>query len=100
MANPPADNKCELGPTASAGLTNAPIATISLCGFDFSIPGFTFAFGFQLPNFSFGLPFPPFPWLTLNCDLNKPISAGWGGGRFSTSLPCADESNQPDSEDQ
>jgi hypothetical protein len=100
MADPPKNNNCELDASADAGLSSSALPIISLCGFNIGLPSFVFSFGFKLPKFDFKLPFPPLPNLTLSCDLANPIGASWGGGRFSTALPCADESNQPDSEDQ
>lgn len=69
-----------VGVSADIGFGAPALDAVSICGFKFP-PKFNFKFGFSLPALP---PFPPqipFPWIVLNCDLSKPISLGWGGGR-------------------
>jgi hypothetical protein len=70
-----------VGVSADLGFTAPALDAASLCGFKFP-PTIVFKFGFSLPAFLFTLPKIPFPWLSLNCDLAKPVSLGWGGGRM------------------
>lgn len=70
-----------VGVSADIGFAAPSLDSLSLCGFTFP-PRFVFNLGFRIPGFKLVLPTIPFPWITLNCDLNDPISAGWGGGRM------------------
>lgn len=70
-----------VGVSADLGFSAPAVDSLSLCGFKFP-PTFKFSIGFKLPGFVLELPLPfPLPWITLNCDLANPLSAGWGGGR-------------------
>lgn len=90
---PPADPPGLI--TADAGLKPGPKA-ISLCGFNlFFPPTIYFKFGFNLPSFHFPPPLPTFNFsLSLNCDINNPISVSagitWGGGRKVNAAPDPD----------
>lgn len=75
MANPPV--------TANIDFDPDPPSAQSLCGFKF--PTFNFTFGFNIPALPKCLVDPlsclPIPYLSLSCDLGKPIEVGWGGGK-------------------
>lgn len=81
-----------VGVSADVGFDAPALDSASLCGFKFP-PIFKFSFGFVFPGISFDFAL-PIPYIALTCDLNNPVSAGFGGGRmptFDAEAFCDDE---------
>ena len=83
-----------VGVSGSIGFGGGTLDSLSICGFAIP-PKFNFKFGFALPALPLFPPTIPWPFIVLNCDFTKPLSAGLSGGRmpnYGVDAFCDDES--------